>query len=129
MMQKPDIIAYFFWVSVLGRFCLAIVMCVFVHSFRNNRTQTKCLQIGWKIPREKLQSCSDPIRTTIRIASEYILHGQIFRTSQNYDKSKSQKYRRGETYRRFPFSTENPYLKYFSMFGSVKTGFSLDIDF
>ena len=46
-------------------------MCVFVHSFRNNWTQTKCLQIGWKIPREKLQNCSDPIRTTIRIASEY----------------------------------------------------------
>ena len=35
-------------------------MWVFVYSFRNNLTQTKCLQISWKIPREMLNVCSDP---------------------------------------------------------------------
>ena len=58
-------------------------MCVFVHSFRNNWTQTKYLQIGWKIPHEKPQSCSDPIRNDNQNSER--VQGQKFRTTRDLD--------------------------------------------
>ena len=65
-------------------------MCVFVHSFRNNWTQTRCLQIGWKIPREKLLW---PY-THDNQNSEWV-QGQIFRTNKHMLQTKSNHYRAG----------------------------------